>query len=826
VKFSLSWLQDHLKTEHSLPQIVDAMTMAGLEVEEVIDPAQAFAPFSVARIVEAKQHPNADKLQVCQVETRDGLKEIVCGALNARAGLKTVYAPLGTYIPGSGITLESRPVRGVVSHGMLCSETELMIEDDVFGLRGKRIADWLPRAKALGKDEAAARADGGIAELPDDAEVGEGLAALLGLADPVIDFEATPNRPDWLGVAGIARDLAAAGVGKLITKAAKPVKGKFACPIRIETSADAGCPIFAGRVVRGLRNGPSPRWLQERLKAVGLKPRNILVDVTNFLSLDRARPLHVYDASRITGVIGARLGREGERLEALDGKTYEIGPQMCVIADEARVLGLGGVMGGAYSGSQLETTDVFIESAWFDPRRTFLTGRATGIASDAQYRFARGVDPGSVIDGLELATALILELCGGEASDVFIAGAAPAPPAPVAFDPARVKGLAGLDVKPARIAAILKALGFDPQTEQAPWRVGVPSWRRDVEGEADLVEEIARIEGFDKLPTVPPPRAEGMRAPPASVGESRARIARRALAAAGYLEAVTWSFCERRHAALFGGGANKARLLIANPIAADLDCMRPTPLPNLLRAAQRNLDRGFGDSRLFEVGPAYAGDGETDQRRVASAIRQPRPRRHWRNAPSSDVIDIKADCLAVLEAVGAPVAALLHGAASESHWHPGRSGVLKIGPKPIATFGEIHPRTLAALGVEGSALAFEIDLSALPTAKAKASRARPPLALSDLMPLSRDFAFVVDEKVAAADLVRAAYGAEKGLIADVALFDVYRGQGIAEGKKSLAIEVTLQPREKTLTEPEIETVSARIIAAIAKATGGVLRSGG
>jgi len=822
MKFTLSWLKDHLETTASLAEIEEAMTMAGLEVEEVSDPGAALGAFTTARVLEARQHPNADKLQVCQVETKDVVKEIVCGALNARAGLVTAYAPIGTYIPGSGITLEPKPVRGVVSHGMLCSETEMELAEDPFGLRSRRFADFAAkRAAEIGLDAEKARADGGILELPDELPVGLAVAEALKL-EPVIDFEVTPNRPDWLGVAGIARDLAAKGLGRYRPKPTPKVEGRFESPVRVATEDASACPVFAARLIRGVKNGPSPAWLQQRLTAIGLKPRNILVDITNYLSYDRARPLHVYDAAKLKGVVHARLGRAGETLKALDGRTYEITPEMCVIADDSGVLGLGGVMGGEASGSSLETTDVLIESAWFDPLRTAQTGRATGIVSDARYRFERGVDPGFVLEGLDLAAAMILELCGGEASERMVAGEIPAPPAPVQFDPATVRRLSGLELGETQIQQILADLGFEAKAKkgETTWTVAVPSWRRDVEGPADLVEEVARIAGFEHLPAPQPMAAQGKK-PTLSVGESRARLARRALASSGWLEAVTWSFCSRAHAQLFGGGADS--LVLANPIAAELDCMRPSALPNLLRAAQKNLDRGFADARLFEVGSAYLTDAEDGQRRAVAAVWQARPRRSWRAQAPADLYEVKSDCLRVLEAVGAPVESLRLSAPEAPWQHPGRGGVLKLGPKPVAWFGDVHPAILRALDVEGPALAFEIDLDALPAPRAKGSKAKPPLSASELMPLTRDFAFLVAETVAAGDLVRAAYSADKALIADVNVFDVYRGQGVAAGQKSLAIEVTLAPRDKTLTDKDIEAFSAKLVAAVAKATGGSLR---
>jgi phenylalanyl-tRNA synthetase beta chain len=801
MKFTLSWLKEHLATDAALDEIVERMTMTGLEVEGVENAGEKLKAFSVARIISAAKHPNADKLQVCQVETKDGVREIVCGAPNARAGLVTAFAPIGAYIPGTGVTLEAKPVRGVVSNGMLCSGAELELDAD---------AD-------------------GIFELDPELEVGIALADALGLNDPVIDIEVTPNRPDWLGVAGIARDLAAAGLGKQTTKPVLPAPGRYPSPQRVATEAPQACAVFSGRFIRGLKNGPSPAWLQRRLRAIGQKPISALVDITNFVTHDRARPLHVYDAAKLNGVVRARMGREGESFKALNGNVYNLTPAVCVIADDERVLGLGGVIGGEYSGVSEATADILVECAYFDPTLTHQTGRALALTTDAQYRFARGVDSGFVVPGLELATRLILELCGGEPSDIMVAGELPAPPKAILFDPDRVRQLAGIDVKPTRVRAVLKDLGFETSAEgQSSKRLLVepPTWRRDVDGPADLVEEVARIEGFDKMPTVAPPRAAGFRPPPASVGESRLRLAKRAAASLGYLEAVTWSFCPRKHAEAFGGGGEN--MLVANPIASDLDCMRPSALPNLLVAAQANANRGFADARLFEAGPVYRDETPSGQERTVAAVWQPRPPRHWRAAPQPDIFDMKREALTVLEAIGGPVASLQTWSDAPAHWRPGRVGVLKLGPKAVAYFGEIHPRTLNAVAVEGPVLAFEIFVDALPQPRAPkpgkgAARAKPPLEKLDLMPLTRDFAFVVDDATPAADVVRAAFGADKQLIADVALFDVYRGERMAAGKKSLAIEVTLQPREKTLTDADIEAVSARIVSAVMKATGGALR---
>jgi phenylalanyl-tRNA synthetase beta chain len=807
MKFTLSWLKEHLDTDATVEQVVEAMTMAGLEVEHVENPAAKLAAFSVAKVVEAVQHPNADRLRVCQVDTVDGRLEIVCGAPNARPGLTTIYAPLGAYVPGSGITLEARPVRGVVSNGMLCSAKELEVAEE----------------------------SDGILELPDSLAVGTPAAEAFGL-EAVIDFEVTPNRPDWLGVRGIARDLAAAGLGTLKPDTLAPVKGSFPCPVQIKVDGDA-CPVFAGRLIRGVKNGPSPAWLQQRLVSVGLRPINALVDVTNLLSYDRARPLHVYDRGLMVGdVIEARLGRgpsepthndkaspaphRDEQLIALDGKTYDITPEMCVIADAdgERPIGLGGVMGGESTKVSDDTTDVFVESAWFDPIRTAQTGRIAGITSDAQYRFARGVDPEFVVPGLELATQLILQLCGGEASEIRVAGQAPASPGPIAFDRSYVKKLTGLSVDRARIDEILEKLGFRLDGDM----VTPPSWRRDVEGKADLVEEVARIEGYQSLPAEPLPEMPRPVGGALTVRQTRMRNARRALAARGYAEAITWSFMGREWAELFGGG--QPQLVLTNPIASDLSTMRPSMLPNLIEAAARNARKGFADAALFEVGPNFRGDQPEDQVTAVAALVAPRPPRRWDGAKGDPLFELKADLMALLDELGAPGLQVAQGQAS-AWWHPGRSARLQLGPRNVvAEFGELHPRVLKALDAQGPMYAFELNLDAIPEPKRKATKTKPALELSALMPLTRDFAFVVSADTPAGELVRPVLGADKALIADARVFDVYQGPGVPEGSKSVAVEVTVQPREKTLTDAEIEALSARIVAAAEKAVGAKLRS--
>ena len=789
MKLTLSWLKEHLDTTASATEIVDAMTMAGLEVEHVDDPATKLAAFTVAKIFEAVQHPNADRLRVCQVDTVDGRKEIVCGAPNARPGLTTIYAPLGAFVPGSGITLEARPVRGVVSIGMLCSAAEL---------------------------QTASESDG-IMELDSGLAVGVPAAQALGL-EAVIDFEVTPNRPDWLGVVGIARDLAATGIGMLKDISIAAVPGTFPNPIEIRLPAPGTCPAFAGRLIRGVKNGPSPAWLQQKLTAIGLRSINTLVDITNLITHDRARPLHVYDAAKLTGgFLEARLGQAGEVIPALDGKTYTAGAEICVIADGSGAVGLGGVMGGESTGCSETTTDVFIESAYFDPIRTAQTGRILGINSDAQYRFARGVDPQSLVPGIELATRLILELCGGEASEVTLAGDAPTSPQAITFDRAYVRKLAGLDIPVSRSDEILTKLGFTIAGDQ----VTPPSWRRDVEGRADLVEEIARIQGYDALPATALPEMPRRSGGVLTVRQGRVRVARRSLAARGYAETISWSFLKRETAGLFGGGA--AELVLTNPIAADLDCMRPSALPNLIEAAGRNARRGFADVALFEIGPNYRGDQPEDQGLAITALIAPHPARRWDGGVSDPLFDLKADLIGLLEEMGGPSLQTVQGSNSP-WWHPGRSARLQLGPRTIvAEFGEIHPAILKALDVEGPIVAFELHLDSVPEPKRKSTKTKAALELSALMPLSRDFAFLVDASVAAGDLVRPIQAADKALITEVRVFDVYQGQGVPEGQKSVAVEVLIQPQDKTLTDGEIEALSIKIVAAAAKTVGAKLR---
>ena len=801
MKFTLSWLKEHLDTDEPVEKLADKLTMIGLEVENIEDKAKALAPFTIARVISAEQHPNADRLRVCMVDTGDGGApvQVVCGAPNARAGMVGVFSAPGTFIPGKNITLGVGTIRGVESRGMLCSEAELQLSES----------------------------HDGIMELPADAPVGAAYAEWAGLGDPVLEINLTPNRPDCTGVHGIARDLSAADMGKFKDPGIRPVKGEFPCPVKVTVEDDNLCPGFALRLVRGVKNGPSPQWLQKRLTSIGLRPINALVDITNFMTYDRARPLHVFDAAKVKGNLTVRRARDGETLKALDGRTYALDSGVCVIADDHGVESLAGIMGGEASGCDENTADVLIESALWNEINIAQTGRKLGINSDARYRFERGVDPAFMVPGLEMATRLVMEICGGTPSENVVAGKAFADDRVIDFPLHEVRRLAGIDVPFPEVKRILGHLGFMVAGSGPVVKVAVPSWRTDVDGKADIVEEIVRIVGVDKVPMTPFERGDAPRKPVLTAIQQRTRRAKRALAARGMVEAVTWSFIAKPAAELFGGG--QSELALANPIASDQSDMRPSLLPGLVAAVQANIDRGFPDLALFEVGQVFKGDRAEDQLTAASGVRHGFASskgigRHWSGTASADALDAKADAFAVLSAAGAPMQAL-QVVPGGPHWlHPGRSGTIQIGPQNVlGYFGELHPRALEALGAEGSVIAFEVILDRIPDAKQTPTRAKPVLELSPFQPVSRDFAFIVERDVKAGDIVRAAQGADRKLITDVTVFDVYEGKGIDEGKKSIAIAVTIQPREKTLTDQEIEAVAARIVTEVTKKTGGTLR---
>jgi phenylalanyl-tRNA synthetase beta chain len=801
MKFTLSWLKEHLETDEPLEKIADKLTMIGLEVENIDDKAKALKPFSIARVISAEQHPNADRLRVCMVDTGDGSApvQVVCGAPNARAGLVSVFSPPGTFIPGKNITLGVGTIRGVESRGMLCSEAELQLSEN----------------------------HDGIMELPADAPIGAPYAEWAGLGDPVLEINLTPNRQDCAGVHGIARDLSAADMGKFKDPTIKAIKGEFPSPVKVTVEDAALCPGFALRLVRGVKNGPSPEWLQKRLISIGLRPINALVDITNFMTYDRSRPLHVFDAAKVKGNLTVRRARDGESLLALDGRTYTLDSSMCVIADDHGVESLAGIMGGEASGVSEQTTDVLIESALWNEINIAQTGRKLGINSDARYRFERGVDPAFMVPGLEMATRLVMEICGGTPSENVVVGKSFGDDRVIDFPLHEVKRLAGIDVPLPEIKHILSHLGFMMAGNGSVVKVAVPSWRSDVHGKADIVEEIVRIVGVEKVPMTPFDRGDAPRKPILTPIQLRTRRAKRALAARGMVEAVTWSFIAKPAAELFGGG--QSELALANPIASDLSDMRPSLLPGLVAAAQANSDRGFADVALFEVGQVFKGDRPEDQLIAAAGVRHgfassAGTGRHWSGSTAADAFDAKADAFAVLSAAGAPMQALQVVPGGPNWLHPGRSGTIQIGPQNVlGYFGELHPRALDMLRADGPLIAFEVILDRIPDAKRKPTRAKPALELSPFQPVSRDFAFIVDRAVKAGDIVRAAQSADKKLITDVTVFDVYEGKGIEDGKKSIAIAVTIQPREKTLTDPEIEAVAARIVDEVSKKTGGILR---
>ena len=805
MKFTLSWLKDHLETDATLSEIVERLIQIGLEVEQV-DDKSSLKPFVIARVVSAEKHPDADKLKVLIVDPGNGEPpvQVVCGAPNARAGLVGAFAAPGTYIPGTDLTLSIGTIRGVESRGMMCSERELELSDD----------------------------HDGIIDLPQDAPVGTSFAAYAHLDDPVIEIGLTPNRPDATSVHGIARDLAAAGLGRLKTAPIVPVPGVGETPVKVRLDfgdTPSLCPGFALRLVRGVKNGPAPKWLQQRLLAIGLRPINALVDITNYVTFDRGRPLHVFDAAKVTGDLVVRRAHDGEKVLALDGREYELTPEMCVIADDNGIESISGVMGGEHSGCDTDTTDVLIESALWEPLNVARTGRALGIVTDARYRFERGVDPEFMVPGLELATRMVLELCGGSPSETEVVGYAGYEPKLIIFPTLEVKRLTGLDVPGEVSIDILSRLGFSTRDQGYVVDVTVPSWRPDIDGKADLVEEVMRIHGVDKIAPQPLASHDSVSGKILTPLQIRTRSVKRALAVRGMMEAVTWSFIPASHATLFGGGAPPLKL--SNPIAADMSDMRPSLLPGLIAAAQRNADRGFGDVALFEVSGIYEGDTPDTQRRAAAGVRRGTARlegtgRYWSgNSTTVGVFDAKADAFAALEAAGAPVDKLQVEAGAPSWYHPGRSGTIKLGPKTVlGHFGEFHPKALETLDVSGALAGFELFLDAIPEPKQKATRTRPRLDLSPYQAVKRDFAFVVDKTVPAASLTRAAAAADRSLISGVTVFDVFEGAALGPDKKSIAIEVAIQPVEKTLTDEDFDALARRIVDNVAKQTGGVLRS--
>ena len=795
MKFSLTWLKDYLETDATVAEICDALNAIGLEVEGVEDPAEKLAGFRVAKVLTAARHPDADKLQVLTVDTGEGEPlQVVCGAPNARAGMKGVLGLPGAIVPANGMVLRKSAIRGVESNGMMCSTRELELGDD----------------------------HDGIIELPGDAPVGTAFADYHG-SDPVIEVAVTPNRPDCMGVYGIARDLAAKGLGTLKPVAMPAFTASGACPVDIRTDDPQGCPAFYGRVVKGVRNGPSPDWLQARLKSAGQRPISLLVDLTNYLMLGFGRPAHAYDLAKLSGAVVARRAKDGEQVLALNEKTYTLDSEMVVIADDAGVHDIAGIMGGEHSGVSDETTDVLLEIAYFDPARIGATGRKLGLSSDARTRFERGVDPEFLDTGLDLLTGLIVELAGGTPSEAVRAGSPPSQAKVVAFDPVLTTRLGGVEVPEGEQKRILESLGF---SVGADWQVTCPLRRHDIEGPADLVEEVVRIHGLDKVASVALPRVEGVARPTATSQQKLERGLRRAAAASGLNEAVTWSFLPEWAANHFSDG-NDTPWVLANPISEDMKAMRPSLLPGLLMAAKRNADRGAASSRLFEIGRRYfrGTDGLSDEKpTLGIVLAGEKIPRGWQSgkAKSFDAYDAKALALQLLEAAGAPVANLMVMGEAGPQFHPGQSATLRLGPKVVlARFGMVHPATLKAFDADGPIAAVELFLDAIP-AKKGAAFARPGFTPPALQAVTRDFAFLVPATLAAGDLVRAVQGADKGFITAVRVFDVFAGQGVPEGKKSIAVEVTLQPGETSFKDADLKAIADKVVAAATK-LGGELR---
>ena len=796
MKFTLSWLKTYLDTDVDLSTISETLTAIGLEVEEVIDPTEGLKPFVIAKIEKTEQHPNADKLRVCKVNNGKETIQVVCGAPNAKAGLIGAFAPSGCTIPTNGLKLKPSNIRGVDSNGMMCSERELGLGDD----------------------------HDGIIELPSDAPIGASFADYANLNDPTIEIAITPNHQDALGVYGIARDLAAAGIGTLIKPDISKISGNFKSPITINIDDKNACPVFAGRYIRGVKNGPSPEWMQRRLISLGMKPISALVDITNFMTHDYGRPLHVFDADNIAGNLKVRLSKSGEKLLALDEKEYVFDDQVCVISDNKAINSIGGVMGGAGSGTYDETKNVFLECAWFDPIGTAMTGRKLGIESDARYRFERGVDPSTVLDGIEIATRLILDMCGGQPSEVEVSGKVPVISKTIIMRPERVKELGGINISKAEVIDILKRLGFKVTDNDKTLEVTSPSWRCDIDREPDLVEEVLRIYGYNKIVGEPLPASSRDIVAGLSPMQKRIRMAKRRAAVCGLREVITWSFISSSQAMLFADP--KPELILDNPVSSDLNSMRPNLLPNLITAAGRNSDRGIKSVALFEAGNQFYSDKIDGQNFVIAGIRRgQKNERHWqKNSEDINIYDAKADAISILNAIGVKADNAQVVAEAPAWYHPGRSGVIRLGPKNImAYFGEIHPNILKKLDVKGPLVGFEIMLGNIPLPRSKVGNSRGPLKSSDFQSVERDFAFVVSKDLAAEQLVKVISSVDKKLIDSVNVFDVYEGAGIDDGKKSIAVNVRLQPFNKTMTDDEIEEFRQDVISIVIKKTDGTLR---
>jgi len=789
MKFTLSWLKEHLKTTATLDEICERLTSLGLVVDAVEDKAQELAPFKICHVVEAGKHPNADRLTLCKVDTGSEIIQVICGAPNARTGIKAILARPGAVIPATGDVFKVGNIRGEESQGMMCSAEELKLTGGI---------------------------EGQIIELPADAPVGEVYATWAKLDDALIEIEVTPNRGDCLGVYGVARDLAASGLGELIPLALPKINTFGASPLKVILDANTSCPVFGGRLIKGVKNGPSPEWLQQRLLSIGLRPISALVDITNYFTFDRGRPLHVFDAAKVRGNLTVTTSKGGEVFAGLDDKEYTLSPDMTIIKDDSQIQAIGGIMGGLHSGCSDETTDVYLEAAFWDPVLTAVTGRKLGLITDARYRFERFVDPHTILSGLEAATQMILDLCGGEASDIDLAGTIPETTRVIPFDATRVQTLGGVEMDTGTAHTYLSKLGLKVQGQN----VTTPTWRPDIEGSADLVEEILRLYGYDNIPSTPYQAL--IETPPLTPVQERRFMARDVLAGRGMTEAVTWSFMSDTKAKLFGW--TDENLKLTNPISQEMNCMRPSILPNLMEAALKNHNRGEDHAELFEVGPCYRGTGENDQDLVAAGLRSGTSGdKNWQTAIRPvDVYDAKEDALAVLEACGTKRQNLQITREAPSWYHPGRSGALKQGRNVLAYFGEIHPSLIKQFDLKGPVVGFEVILNALSKPKAKAPKS--DLVLSPFMAVERDFAFVVEKSVDANTVVTAALKGAGKLASDAVIFDVFEGPSLGEGKKSLALRLTLQPSDKTLNDEELSQISTAVIQEVARQAGGSLRT--
>ena len=795
MKFSYSWLTEHLKTNAHFEEIEKKLTSIGLEVEDIQDTGKAYQDFIVGQVLEEKKHPNADKLKLCKVDIGKEKVDVVCGAPNVEKGMKVVYAPVGSTIPVNQMKIKAAKIRGVESYGMMCSEYELGISNE----------------------------HDGIIRLEEKETIGRSFSEIYGLNDIVIEIGITPNRQDCLGVKGIARDLASAGMGELLERKISREKGSFKSPIKIEIQDNKICSAFAGRYFRNVKNTESPEWLKNKLKSIGLRPISALVDITNFVMYDENRPLHVYDADKINGKIIVRAANDGESFQALDEKDYHLKNGMCVIADEKKVLGLGGIMGGESTGCSTETKNVLLESALFDEINTAKTGRNLSILSDARYRFERGIDPNSTLKGIDLATQLILEICGGECSEVELAGNIKENKNEVSTSSSYISRRLGFEVSDKELISILSSLGIETSQTGDVIKCLIPSWRQDIHGEADISEEVIRIKGYENIPTSNIRLKSKINKNILNYAQKKLMKARHFIASIEYDELVTFSFTDSKNCEVFGD-INK--LKIVNPISEELDILRPNLLPNLLQAIKKNKNRNFDSFSIFEIGSQYRSTSPEDQLNVACGIKSGiKTEKSWKNMQTEfDIYDVKQDLTSLIDYLMPGNKKISVSNDCPSWYHPGRSGSIKINNSVIAGyFGELHPSVANQFKIKNKTNIFELYLDELPNTEKKTTN-KPVLNLSDFQIVTRDFAFVIDKKVKSEEVVTSAFKVDKELIRNVEIFDLFEDDSLGKDKKSIAIKVTLQSNEKTLAENDISEISSKIIESVEKSTSGTVRS--